>query len=64
MLGGASRLKIEPTIGTVISGPVDFLSGGADIGLFVDRRHGIPCTTNVALAYSLTVRGAGSLWRH
>ena len=34
MLGGASRLKIEQTIGTV-SGPVDFLTGAASIGLFV-----------------------------
>ena len=43
MLGGTSRLKIDTTVGTTISGPVGILAGGATIGLLVSSSgfHGI-----------------------
>ena len=35
MLGSASQLKVDPTAGTVISGPAGILAGNATIGLLV-----------------------------
>jgi hypothetical protein len=36
MLGGVSRLKMDTSLGTTISGPANILGGASTIGLFVD----------------------------
>jgi hypothetical protein len=36
MIGSTSRLKIDTTVGTTISGPVGILAGGATVGLLVN----------------------------
>ena len=48
MLGGASRLKVDTTVGTTISGPASVFAGAATIGLFVENTSADPSGTAVS----------------
>jgi hypothetical protein len=36
MIGGSSRFRVDPTVGTVVNGPLSVVGGAEAIGLFVD----------------------------